>query len=184
MQTNICLRSEPYEKNTSMANLITSVRILCALILVAAPIFSPVFYVFYLLGGVSDLLDGFVARRLGKETKFGARLDTAADILFFVIALIKFLPAVKIPMFLLVWVVCIALVKFANLACGFAIHRRLVSEHTVMNKICGGLLFAIPLCVGILPRPATDALIFLTCCCATAAAIREGRLIRAGKETT
>lgn len=91
---------------------------------------------------------------------------------------------VKIPMFLLVWVGCIALVKFANLACGFAIHRRLVSEHTVMNKICGGLLFAIPLCVGILPRPATDALIFLTCCCATAAAIREGRLIRAGKETT
>lgn len=65
-----------------MANLITFVRILCAAVLAFLPAFSPSFYALYLLAGVSDMLDGFVARRTNTVSSLGAKLDTLADIAF------------------------------------------------------------------------------------------------------
>lgn len=144
--------------------------------------FSICFFVFYLVGGISDALDGIVARRWGKETKFGARLDTAADIAFFAVAIVKVVRAVEIPVWLIVWIVCVAVVKCFNLISGFAIAKRLVPEHTVLNKLCGALLFAIPLCVGSFPRRAVAVLIVLTCAVATVAALQEGYYICTGKE--
>ena len=46
------------------------------------PTFSIWFYVFCILGGISDVFDRIIARHLGKETKFGAKSDTIADIIF------------------------------------------------------------------------------------------------------
>lgn len=63
-----------------MANLLTGSRILCALALLACPAFSGRFYLLYILGGITDVLDGMAARCLNAETELGARLDTAADI--------------------------------------------------------------------------------------------------------
>ena len=65
-----------------MANLITCVRILCAALLAFLPALSPAFYTLYLLAGVSDMLDGFVARRMNTVSSLGAKLDTLADIAF------------------------------------------------------------------------------------------------------
>jgi CDP-diacylglycerol--glycerol-3-phosphate 3-phosphatidyltransferase len=47
----------------------------------AAP-FSPVFWVCYLGGGVSDLLDGPVARALHIQSDVGAAMDSAAGLVF------------------------------------------------------------------------------------------------------
>ena len=162
--------------------MITGIRIVCALALIFCPTFSAWFYALYLLGGVSDVLDGIAARHFGKETELGARLDTAADLVFTVIVIIKVVRAIRIPMWLLVWTACIAVIKIANILCGFVLYKRFVSEHTVMNKICGALLFAIPLCVGWLPWQPVALLLILTCVTATAAAVQEGYYIRTGKE--
>lgn len=165
-----------------MANIITGFRIVCALALGFCPTFSMWFYVFYLLGGISDVFDGIIARHFGKETKLGAQLDTIADIVLVIIVLIKVVCAVSIPMWLIIWTICIAVIKCINIISGFVIYKRFVSEHTVMNKICGVLLFAIPLCIGILPRQPVAALMILTCAAATFAAVQEGHYIRTGKE--
>ena len=37
---------------------------------------------FYLIAGLTDMLDGILARRWGVESKFGARLDSLADFVF------------------------------------------------------------------------------------------------------
>ncbi len=165
-----------------MANVITGIRLVCALVLIFCRTFSTWFNVLYIVGGISDVLDGIAARHLGKETKFGAQFDTIADIVFTVTVIIKVVPAISIPMWLIIWIVCIAVIKTINIISGFVIYKRFVSEHTVMNKICGVLLFAIPLCIGQFSRQSVAALITLICAIATFAAIQEGHYIRTGKE--
>lgn len=165
-----------------MANVITGIRAICALVLIFCPTFSKWFYGFYILGGVSDALDGIAARHSGKETKLGAQLDTIADIVFVAVIIIKTMRAIDIPVWLIIWIICIALIKCINIISGFVIHKRFVSEHTVLNKICGVLLFAIPLCIGGLPRRAAAVMIILTCGAATLAAVQEGCYIHMGKE--
>ena len=165
-----------------MANVITGIRIVCALVLIFCPTFSTRFYVLYIVGGISDVLDGIAARRLGKATKLGAQLDTVADVVFVLIVLIKVVRTVYIPIWLIVWIACIAVIKFINIISGFVIYKRFVSEHTVMNKICGVLLFAIPLCIGLFPQQPVAMPVILTCCAATFAAVQEGHYIRTGKE--
>ena len=166
-----------------MANIITSIRIVCAVVLIFCPAFSTWFYVFYIVGGISDVIDGIVARHMEKETKLGAKLDTIADIIFTLIVIIKVVLSVKIPVWLIIWIVCIAIIKCINIISGFVINKQFISEHTVMNKICGVMLFAIPLCIGIFSKQlVTDILIVLTCAAATFAAIQEGHYIRKGKE--
>ena len=165
-----------------MANIITGIRIVCAAALLFCPAFSAWFYALYALGGVSDVLDGFAARHWGKETKRGAQLDTLADVVFTVVVLIKVIRAVRIPTWMLAWIAGIALLKCVNAISGFVKYKRFVSEHTVMNKLCGVLLFAVPLYIRSFPRQPVAVLIVLTCAAATLAAIQEGWYVRSGKE--
>lgn len=164
-----------------MANIITGIRIVCAAALIFCPPFSIWFYVFYILGGISDVLDGIVARRLGKETKCGARFDTIADIVFTVVGIIKVVPTVNIPVWSIIWIGCIAVIKGMNIIGGVIIYKRFVSRHTVMNKLCGVLVFAVLLCIGSFPRQAVIVPIILTCAVATVAAVWEGCYIYTGQ---
>jgi len=65
-----------------MANKITGFRVLISFALLFCPVFSPVFYVFYLIAGLSDMIDGTIARRTNTVSEFGARFDTAFDIFY------------------------------------------------------------------------------------------------------
>ncbi len=161
--------------------MITGIRIICAVVLLFCPTFSKQFYALCIAGGVSDIFDGIAARHSGKETEFGARLDTAADILFAVSVFTKVFKAIYIPLSLIIWAVLIAVIKCINIAVGFIKSGHFVSEHTVMNKICGALLFAIPFFIKIFPGKPVTALTVLTCALSTAAAIQEGYLIQNGK---
>ena len=165
-----------------MANCITGIRIICAVLLIFCQAFSLSFYVLYVLGGLTDVLDGIAARLLKTESKLGAKLDTIADIAFSVVVLIKVLSVVYFPPWIIVWVACIAVIKFINIISGFILKGRFVSEHTPLNKITGFLLFLIPLYIGLLTWQAVSVLIILTGLAATVAAIQEGHYIRTGKE--
>ena len=70
-----------------MANIITGFRVLISIALLFCPVFSPVFYILYLTGGLSDMIDGTIARKMNTVTEFGARFDTAADFVFVVVSL-------------------------------------------------------------------------------------------------
>ena len=100
-----------------MANIITGVRIVCAAALIFCPTFSAWFYALYILGGISDVLDGAAARHFGRETKLGAQLDTLADVVFTAVVLLKVVQTVKIPMWLIVWIACIAVISLPSGIC-------------------------------------------------------------------
>ncbi len=85
-------------KSTIIANIITVIRVLINIALLLCSVFSPVFYMFYMIAGTSDMADGTIARRTNTVSEFGARFDTLADTIFAVVCLIKILPAISIHM--------------------------------------------------------------------------------------
>lgn len=165
-----------------MANVITTIRIICAISLIFSPTFSKCFYALYILGGISDVFDGIVARHFGKETKLGAQLDTVADIIFTIIAMVKVVRVIHIPIWLIVWIILIAVIKTVNIFSGFVIYKRFVSEHTVINKICGVLLFLTLFFSGWISGKLIVILAILTCGVGTFAAGLECYYILIGKE--
>ena len=78
------------------ANVITAARILLSLLLMVFVPFSIPFYIFYILCGLTDMFDGFIARKTQTESKFGEKFDTIADIVFVIVCFIKILPIVII----------------------------------------------------------------------------------------
>ncbi len=102
-----------------IANLITGTRILCSVVLLFCPAFSPPFYVLYFVAGLTDMIDGPVARKTGTVNKLGAKLDTAADFVFVAVCLWKLLPSLAVPLWLWIWIVLIALIKMINIISGY-----------------------------------------------------------------
>ena len=162
-----------------MANLITSCRILLSLLLLFFPALSPGFYGLYLAAGLSDMLDGFVARRANSASPLGAKLDSMADLVFLAVCLIKLLPVLALPVWLWVWVGLIALLRLVNVVSGFVRRKKLVLLHTRANKLTGALLFLLPLSLGFLNIAYTAVPL---CALASFAAIQEGHFIRTGRE--
>lgn len=162
-----------------MANLLTFCRILCGIGLLFCPVFSASFDALYLFGGLTDALDGPVARKTHTESRFGARLDTAADCVFAAAALLKILPTLSMPRWLWLWVTAIAAVKIGNGVAGILRCRRLMAEHTLLNKLTGLLLFLLPLMLCRIPLEYSAAVV---CVAATGAALQEGYLIQTGRE--
>lgn len=159
-----------------MANIITGCRILFSIFLLFFPAFSFRFYFCYISAGLTDMLDGFVARRTGTESEFGSKLDTVADLVFFAVCAIKILAEIRLSVWLWVWILIIAAIKTSNFAVGFAIHKSFVAEHTVLNKATGLLMFLLPLTISFVDIEFGAAVV---CAAATAAAVQEGyRIIK------
>lgn len=161
-----------------MANAITGVRIVLSVALLFFPAFSPTFYALYIAAGITDMIDGAVARKNGTVSAFGAKLDTAADIVFAAACLIKLLPVLDVPVWLCVWIAVIAFIKTANIAVGYIRQKAFLTVHSVINKVTGALLFVFPLTLACIDFQYSAAVI---CVVATASAVHEGRLMQSGR---
>ena len=127
-----------------IANIITGSRIIFSFPLLLIPLSSAWFYVFYLFCGITDMIDGTIARKTKAVSKFGARLDTVADFVFVFVCGVKILPLIHIPVWLWGWITLIAVIKMFNIAFVFILKRKIISIHSVLNKITGLLLFLLP----------------------------------------
>ena len=161
-----------------IANIVSGCRIILSITLLFCPVFSVCFYSIYLLCGFTDMVDGTIARKTNSASEFGARLDTTSDFLFFAVTLIKLLPVIHIPKWIWVWIVVIAIIKIFNVILGFIYTKKLISLHTVMNKITGLLLFLLPPTLQFIESRYSFAVV---CIVATIAAIGELCYIVNGK---
>ena len=162
-----------------IANIITGSRILFGLFLLFIPLPSVWFYIFYLFCGLTDMVDGAIARKTGAVSKFGARLDTVSDFVFLFVCWVKILPQVYIPIWLWVWIILIALIKMLNITLVFIRKKELISMHSVLNKITGLALFLLPLTLTFVPITYSVVTI---CILATVAAMQEAYFIEKGKD--
>ncbi len=158
-----------------MTNIITFVRIISSIVLLFSPIFSPEFYVLYFIAGLSDIVDGTVARKTGTVSNFGSKLDTLADFIFVAICLTKLLSVIHVPTWLIIWIIVVAVIRAINLLSGYIIRKTIVVLHTAMNKLTGILLFVLPLTLPFISLKYSGALVSAV---ATFAAVQEGHRIR------
>lgn len=124
------------------------------------------------------MIDGTVARKTDTVSEFGSRLDTIADIIFVAVCLIKLLPTLTISVWLWIWIGAIAVIKAINVILGYIVQKKFVSEHTIINKITGAILFIFPLTLSFINLNYSVSVI---CIIATFAAIHEGHLIITNK---
>ena len=134
---------------------------------------SAAFWVIYGLCGISDMVDGYLARRLHAMSKTGAVLDSAADICFVACCAVRLLPVMQIPTWLWIWAGLIVVIKLINQLSAYVISKRFCFPHTKANKMTGLLLFLFVPTVfwSIVP-------IALVAGVATFAAVQEGHVIR------
>ena len=157
-------------------NMITLSRIPMAVALPFVQSSPAVFWTLYLLCGLSDVLDGAVARSTGTVSRLGERLDTIADIIFVAVWMLLFIPAIDVGLWLWIWTGVIALIKVVNVISGLAMKKGFVAKHTLANKATGMLLFLLPMVI--LWEDIKVPYIVLVCLLATFTAIQEGHLIR------
>ena len=156
-----------------LPNIITLLRIVGSLVLLPCDVRGVAFWIIYGFCGISDMADGWLARKLKCVTRTGALLDSLADICFVACCTWKFLPILELPQWLWLWAGVIVAIKVVNQLSALVMYGRCCFPHTLANKWAGFLLFiAVPTTfVSIIPISFVAAI-------ATFAAIQEGHFIR------
>lgn len=157
-----------------MANIITAFRIVLSALLFFQKPFSLGFYIFFSLCGISDMADGYAARKFKAESDFGARLDSIADIAFLSASIKVFFPIIKFNKYVIALMLAIFLIRAFGIALGLIIHKRLIFLHTTAEKITGLLLFV---SVYLIEKIDINILSLPLCAVAGFAALQEMALI-------
>ena len=136
------------------------------------------FWVLYVIAGTTDMVDGFLARRWGVDSRFGARLDSLADFVFVLAAGYKLFPYLKLPATLWLLIGLIALVKASNAIGSYIVKHRTEFLHTKANRLTGFLPFVGVMTIG---QSFFIPVAWVIACIALFAAIQEGHYIRRNK---
>ena len=135
------------------ADTVTSLRIAATFLLLLPRVGSPLFLIIYTAAGITDVLDGWLARRAGTADNFGARLDSIADLLFYGVLLLRLLPILRTFLPAPVWYLAAASVAVrisAYVTAAFK-YRLFASLHTWLNKLCGAAVFLLPYVIAVSP---------------------------------
>jgi CDP-diacylglycerol--glycerol-3-phosphate 3-phosphatidyltransferase len=114
--------------------------------------------------------DGYLARKWGVSSPFGAALDSMGDFFMLVIVLYRLFPYLDLKFPIILWIAIIAGIRFASGIVSFMKYHSFVFLHTYANKASGFLLFCFPLllqCMGI------QITAVMLCLIATISAVEE-----------
>ena len=159
-----------------LPNILSLLRMVGAVALLLSDVSGVLFGVLYIVCGISDIADGWLARKLKCVTRTGALLDSVADICFVACLCPLLLPILDLPQWLWLWAGVIVIIKVVNQISALVKYGRCTFPHTLANKATGFLLFiAVPMTfVSVVP-------IIIVAVVATLAAIQEGHYIRTKK---
>lgn len=141
--------------------------------------FSIWFWIFYILGGLSDFLDGFVTRKWKQQSKAGAKFDSIADMVFIISIAIIVVKNIHISLWIWICIVVIALFRGVSYGIGFYKYRTFASLHTFLNKVTGVLIFIFPLLYVLF---GLDITAFFLCLVAFLSSFEEVLIILKSKE--
>ncbi|WP_068786781.1 CDP-alcohol phosphatidyltransferase family protein [Paenibacillus phocaensis] len=131
-----------------LANSLTLSRMILSLLLILMMNRPILFIITYCLAGLTDVLDGQIARKTNTASELGAKLDSLADMLMYGV----------IASALIIWTgegmksvwpyLCIAIaIRIAALLFAAYRYRTLAMIHTLGNKATGLVVFFAPLMI-------------------------------------
>lgn len=126
-------------------NVITCIRIVLSLSLLLINPQAIGFFVIYIICGLTDMCDGYMARKWKVSSKGGASLDSMADLIFIAVLFIIFFPILDWKMWMLVWIGIIAVIRCISALVGAVRYHTVAFIHTYGNKTAGFLLFCFPI---------------------------------------
>lgn len=156
----------------NIADIMTLLRIAGTMLLVFLCPLSTGFFFAYVCTGVTDVLDGWIARRTKTASDFGARLDSAADLWFYSVVLIRIFPVLWSTLPVDIWyaVMIVIIVRILAYLVAAIKYHRFASLHTYLNKLTGASVFLIPF---LLVTPYSIVYCQITCIVAAAASLEE-----------
>ena len=140
------MEKELFLANKNLPNCISAVRILgTASLLFIEPLSDP-FLIVYTLSGITDVLDGFIARKMKTTSELGAKLDSIADLLFYAVMLIRIFPVMWEVLPKKIWIAVGTMIVIRLFSYGTAAkkYHRFASQHTYLNKASGLSVFFVP----------------------------------------
>ncbi len=135
------------KENLNLPNAITVLRLIGTVLMIFTVPFTSLFLVIYCLTGLTDILDGFIARVTHTTTELGAKLDSVADLLFYSVMGIKIFPRLLevLPLDLWIYTIVTVVVRISAYVVAAVRYRRFASIHTYFNKLTGLGVFLIPI---------------------------------------
>ena len=153
-----------------MANYISIARMFLALTLALAKPLSIAFFAIYLICGISDIFDGYIARKTNTASKLGEKLDSFADLIMVAVLIIVLYPIIDPTVQIIVWIVIIGIIRAVSIMVVFVKYKTLGILHTYGNKITGLVLFVFPLSLAFVQ---SEVLMNIICVVASTSAIEE-----------
>lgn len=154
----------------SIPNCISASRIIFSLILIFVNPLSITFYAVYIICGFSDIMDGFIARRTGTASSFGAKIDSVADMTMVGVLLFALYPIVNPTSKIVIWIILIGIIRLVAMVVAMKKYKTFASLHTYGNKITGIVLFIFPI---LLSYILATELMYIICVMASISAIEE-----------
>lgn len=154
----------------AIPNFISFSRIIFSLILIFLKPLSIAFYAIYIICGLSDIIDGFIARKTETTSGIGAKLDSVADMIMIAVVLVVLYPIVNPATEIIIWIILIGIIRLTSVAVAVKKYKTFAMLHTYGNKITGMGIFVFPI---LLPYIHTTMLMYIICVLASISAIEE-----------
>lgn len=156
-------------KKEHLPNLLTLCRIALSFCLLFLPYQNFWFVLLYLICGLTDILDGYLARRLKAETRLGAQLDSLADLCMCVMIFLTIIRQVHAGLPIIIAFSAIFIFRIGNALFSKFKFGYFLSVHTIANKVVGLFLFFCPLAYAF----SGNILLFITGISAVLASVEE-----------
>ena len=132
------------EMKLDLPDILSLSRVVGAVLLLFTTPLSLLFLAVYGYCCITDVLDGFLARRFRSENRQGQILDSTADIVLTVCLLACLIPFLPWEGWMITWIAIIAVIRIISLGIGSMRFGQIALLHTYGNKISAFLRYLAP----------------------------------------
>lgn len=124
----------------TLPNMLSFTRLILSFGFLMIRPFSINFYIIFMICVLTDILDGYIARKTNNMTTFGEKLDSLADFLLVIIFIYRIFPLIEVPYWLIFWISIIACIRIISMLVVYLKFKTFGMLHTYLNKFTGFLL--------------------------------------------
>ncbi|MBR0413529.1 MAG: CDP-alcohol phosphatidyltransferase family protein [Clostridia bacterium] len=125
-------------------NIISSARIIAGASLFLFSDVTNGFIALYVFCGITDLIDGPIARKLNATSSIGALLDTVGDIVTYMAFAKILLVQKQVPKSIVIWMLGVAAIHLIAGLVSLIKVKKFYVVHSLFGKILGGSVFVLP----------------------------------------